>query len=78
MPGIKSLRRIQGGAEATAGTSVPATWIWRGTGVGKDLSAVTFVEEDIGLLSDALRTYKAKTGGRNKVVEYVINTQPQQ
>jgi hypothetical protein len=63
MPGIKSLRRIQGGAEATAGTSVPATWIWRGTGVGKDLSEVTFVEEDIGLLSDALRTYKAKTGG---------------
>jgi len=63
MAGIKSLRRIQGGAEATAGTTVPATWIWRGTGVGKDLSEITFVEEDIGLLSDALRTYKAKTGG---------------
>jgi hypothetical protein len=63
MPGIKSLRRIQGGAEAVAGTSVAATWIWRGTGVGKDNSEITFVEEDIGLLSDALRTYKAKTGG---------------
>lgn len=61
--GIKALRRIQGGAESTAGTAVPATWIWRGTGTGKDNSKITFVEEDIGLLSDALRTYKAETGG---------------
>jgi hypothetical protein len=65
MAGIKSLRRIQGGAETSGaeGTKVKATWIWRGTGVGKDLTEITFVEEDIGLLSDALRTYKAKTGG---------------
>jgi hypothetical protein len=61
--GIKALRRIQGGAEGTAGTKVPATWIWRGTGVGKDNRETTFVEEDIGLLGDANRTYVAKTGG---------------
>lgn len=61
--GIKALRRIQGGAESTAGTAVAATWIWRGTGVGKDNSTITFVEEDIGLLGDANRTYKAQTGG---------------
>jgi hypothetical protein len=62
-PGIKALRRLQLGAEATAGTSVAATAIWRGTGMGKDNRETTFVEEDIGLLGDALRTYVAKTGG---------------
>lgn len=63
MAGIKALRRIQGGAESVAGTSVPATFMWRGTGTMKDNRETTFVEEDIGLLGDALRTYVAKTGG---------------
>ena len=63
MAGVKAFRRLIGGAEATAGTSVPATWIWRGMGMGKDNRETTFVEEDIGLLGDALRTYVAKTGG---------------
>lgn len=61
--GRKALRRIQLGAESTAGAGAVATAIWRGTGVGKDNSEITFVEEDLGLMSDALRTYKAKTGG---------------
>lgn len=63
MAGIKALRRIQLGAEAVAGTNVVATAIWRGTGMGQDNRETTFVEEDIGLLGDALRTYVAKTGG---------------
>jgi len=62
MAGIKALRRIQGGAESVAGTKVAATWLWRGTGVGRDMTEVTFVEEDIGLMGDASRTYIAKTG----------------
>jgi len=62
MAGIKALRRIQGGAESTAGTEVAATWLWRGMGMGKDTTEVTFVEEDIGLLGNANRTYIAKTG----------------
>ena len=63
MAGIKALRRIQLGAETTAGTNAVATAIWRGLGMGKDNRETTFVEEDIGLLGDALRTYVAKTGG---------------
>lgn len=63
MAGIKALRRIQMGAEATPGANAVATAIWRGTGMGKDNRETTFVTEDIGLLGDALRTYVAKTGG---------------
>lgn len=63
MAGIKALRKIQLGKESTAGTSVATTAIWRGMGVGKDNRETTFVEEDVGLLGDALRTYVAKTGG---------------
>jgi hypothetical protein len=63
MAGIKALRRIQMGPETTAGTNVVASAIWRGTGMGQDTRETTFVEEDIGLLGDALRTYVAKTGG---------------
>lgn len=63
MAGIKALRRIQLGAETAAGTNAVATAIWRGLGMGKDNRETTFVEEDIGLLGDALRTYVAKTGG---------------
>jgi hypothetical protein len=62
-PGIKALRRIQLGKETTAGTNAVATAIWRGMGMGQDTRETTFVEEDIGLLGDALRTYVAKTGG---------------
>jgi hypothetical protein len=63
MAGARAFRRIQMGAESTAGTSVPATAIWRGTGSGKDNRETTFVEEDVGRLGGALRTYVAKTGG---------------
>src|SRR5512144_426376 len=63
MAGVKAFRRLQGGAEATPGANAAATWLWRGTGVGKDNRETTFVEEDIGRLGGALRTYVAKTGG---------------
>jgi hypothetical protein len=63
MAGVKALRRIQLGQETVAGTNVAATAIWRGMGVGTDNRETTFVEEDVGRLGDALRTYVAKTGG---------------
>jgi len=64
MPGIKALRRVQIGPELSPGaTTDVATTIWRGMGVIKDNLEITFVEEDIGILGGANRTYKGKTGG---------------
>lgn len=57
MAGIKSLRRIQGGAENTAGTAVAATWLWRGMGTPQDDREVIFAEEDIGYLGGTDRSY---------------------
>lgn len=56
MPGIKRLRRVQFGKETTAGTAVPATTRWRGTGVLKDLREVEEHEEDVGILGGTDRT----------------------
>lgn len=57
MPGVKKLRRIQFGKEATPGTAVPATRIWRGVGALEDLRELKFPEEDIGLLGGSDRSY---------------------
>ena len=63
-PGIKALRRVQIGAELSAGaTTDVASTIWRGMGVLKDNLEITNVEEDIGILGGANRTYIGKTGG---------------
>lgn len=63
-PGITSLRLIQLAAEVTQGSSSDAaTTVWRGMGVLKDNLEVTFVEEAIGILGGANRTYIGKTGG---------------
>lgn len=62
MPGIKALRKIQLGREATAGTAVAATTIWRGMGTIEDTLETVFVEEDIGYLGGVDRAYVPKLG----------------
>lgn len=59
MPGSKALRKIQLGREATPGTAVAATTLWRGLGVPEDLREAVDVEEDIGIMGGADRSYIA-------------------
>lgn len=60
MAGIKKLRKIQLGREATAGTAVAATTIWRGLGTIEDPREVVFPDEDVGILSGTDRSYVPK------------------
>lgn len=53
-------RRIQLGAETTAGTAVDATLVWRGPGGIVDNTEVTFVEEDVGYLGGVDHTLISK------------------
>lgn len=62
-PGIKNLRRIQFGKEATAGTKVAPTALWRGEGTLKNDSLVVNPVEDIGIAIDTDRAYIPSTGG---------------
>ncbi len=62
MSGIKSLRRIQLGLEATKGNAVAATALWRGTGTLEDRSKVVFPPEDIGYGSGVDRSYLPELG----------------
>lgn len=62
-PGIKSLRRIQLGKEATAGTKVQPTALWRGEGTIKNDLLVVNPVEDIGLVIDTDRGYIPSKGG---------------
>ena len=62
--GIKSLRKVQFGAEAVAGgTTDIATTVWRGMASLTDNRETTFPEEDIGVLGGTTRSYVAKAGG---------------
>lgn len=63
MPGVDALRKTQLGRESTAGTAVAATDIWRGMGVIKDDSVITYPNERIGIAGGTTRSYKANTGG---------------
>jgi len=58
----KALRKIQLGAETTAGTAVAADTLWRGLGVIEDQREVIFPDEDIGYLSGKARNYVPKYG----------------
>lgn len=60
MSGIKPLRKIQMGPEATPGTAVPATKIWRGMGAIQDDRVTKFVSEDIGVMPNTTRSYVPK------------------
>lgn len=63
MAGIKLLRKLQIGKEATAGTAVAATTIWRGLGMLKDTRVKVRPSEDIGYLSKVDRQYEPMLGG---------------
>lgn len=62
MAGVKALRKIQIGPEATAGTAVAATTYWRGLGTIEDTRETVFVEEDIGILGGVDRTHQPSLG----------------
>lgn len=63
MAGIRQLRQIQLGKEATAGIATTATTRWRGLGAFNDQREVTFPEEFIGVIGGGDRTYIAKSWG---------------
>lgn len=63
MPGIKSLRRIQFGKETTAGSTVYATALWRGTGTLKNDQMTENPIEDIGVVMNTDRVYIPFQGG---------------
>ena len=62
MAGVKALRRIQLGAESTAGTAVAATTKWRGGGTIQDDIDLVFAQEDTGYIGGIDRTYIQKYG----------------
>ena len=55
--GSKAMRKIQMGLEVTPGTIVPATAVWRGTGVLTDNRQIVYPKEDIGIAPGADRVY---------------------
>lgn len=59
MAGVRTLRKIQLGAETTAGTATTATALWRGNGVIDDQRVRVLPEEDIGLMIPVSRAYDA-------------------
>lgn len=63
MAGTKALKRIQLGREAAAGTAVAASTRWRGLGSIQDNREVTFVDEEVGILSGTDRSYTGKLEG---------------
>ena len=64
MSGRTSLRKIQFGQEAPAGTAVVATTIWRGLGTLEDLREKIWPEESVGYLSGLDRAYEPTLGGQ--------------
>lgn len=61
MAGIRALRKIQLGAETTAGTIRVATTLWRGVGTIEDQREIVFPDEDVGYISGVDRSYSPKT-----------------
>ena len=62
-PGLKTLRKLQLGQEATAGTAVAATALWRGMGTIEDTRETVMPEEDVGFASGVDRSYVPKVEG---------------
>ena len=60
--GITALRKIQLGRQATPGNGVPATTVWRGTGLLEDKREVVNVAEQIGIATNTTRAYVPKLG----------------
>lgn len=61
--GIRGLAQVQLGREATPGTAVPPTTIWRGRGMLQDDRVIKFPSEDVGILTGTDRSYIPKLGG---------------
>lgn len=55
--GVKALRQLLMGVETSAGTAVPATSMWRGTGTIQDDRVIKFPVEDVGILPGTDRSY---------------------
>lgn len=62
MPGVTMLDKIQLGREATAGTAVAATTVWRGEGVGEDQLVTQFPVENVGILPGTDRSFISQLG----------------
>jgi hypothetical protein len=56
--GARQLRKIQMGAEGTAGTSTSATMVWRGVGTLQDDTVISPTVEDVGVLGGIDRIYE--------------------
>jgi hypothetical protein len=63
MSGVRLLRKIQLGKEATPGTPQAATTLWRGIGVLDDQREVKFPAEDVGIIGGTTRSYIPKLAG---------------
>jgi hypothetical protein len=66
MPGVRALRKIQMGVEAStaSGTAVAATAIWRGLGTIEDGLSAVQPDENVGYLSPVERVYIPTTEAR--------------
>lgn len=63
--GSFALNKIQLGKETTPGTSVPATFVWRGQfSMLEDLSDIKVIPEQVGLLTVPERAYISKIAAR--------------
>ena len=60
--GLKKLRKLNFGPEATPGTAVAEAHTWRGQGTIEDTREVVFLEEDIGRLMGYDKTYTPVKG----------------
>src|SRR5574342_372935 len=56
MAGARALTKIQLGREATAGTAVVASTLWRGMGTIHDTREAQLVAEDVGILMGTHRS----------------------
>lgn len=63
MAGRRALRKVQLGREATAGTEVDATTIWRGIGTLLDNRKIDRVSEDVAIIGGTTRTNTPMKGG---------------
>jgi len=59
MPGVRTLRKIQLGAETTAGTATTATALWLGNGTIEDQRVRVMPEIDQGLMIPVAQSYDA-------------------
>jgi hypothetical protein len=73
MAGIKALRKLQFAREATAGVAVPATAIWRGTGVLNSKIEDKDVEEDIGIFGGSDRTVRIDNAGEIELGDIALS-----